>query len=104
MHDRTGDLRQWHEDKRPLVQSRMRYHQPRIVDDKIVVEEQVEVERARRVAERARATKRGLDLVQSFQESTGWQLRLEPRRGVQKRRLVRVADGVGVEERRHGFD
>src|SRR5207244_5045280 len=84
----------------PLVKAGVRDFEPGLGQAQVVVEQEVEVARAR--AERraaARAAEGALDLEQGEQECVRRQLGLERGGGVEEARLVEVADRIGLSER-----
>jgi len=87
------DVTQGVEHERALVEPGVRNSESRALDDRVAVEEQVEIEGARRVAfGAARASGRSLDGVQSCQQRRGGKGRREADRAVQVRALERAAN------------
>ncbi len=91
MHHLRGNLRERDKDEGALVQSRVRQRQFRRVENHVVDQEQIEIERARSVREGARAAQVALDAEQRTEEVGGSQ------RGLQRDDRVeeaRVAPGI----------
>ena len=88
-----------------LVQPRVRDRQPRLVDDDVVYQEEVEVDRPRAVPRpEARATELPLHLEERSERVAWRELRLDLDGAVEEGRLVEVADGIGLAERGDGDD
>ena len=75
----------------------MRDGQPRLVDLLLAEEQQVEVDRPRAPARAAAAAAQlAFDGEQLVEQAAGAQRRAQPRRGVQKARLVEQPDRIGL--------
>ena len=85
---RRRNLRQRHEDKRAFVQARVRDGQLRAIVNQIVVEQEIEIERARSVFENAHAVMRLFDPMQTVKKFVRRQFRLHARHRIEKTRLI----------------
>jgi len=84
VHKVCSDLAQGLEDEAPLVQARVRHDEIRLLEARVVVEEQVEVECARRPAlGAALATRLRLDRVQELEELSRPKARAQAGRGIE---------------------
>ena len=101
-HDeRRIELGQRRECKHPFVQAWVRNRQPRLVDGGALYQQKVEVDGPRPVARPlARSTELVLDGEQHREERLRLEGGLDSDRGVEKLRLVEVADRHGLVERR----
>src|SRR5207244_13202669 len=90
----------------PLVQARVRHLQERLVDGRVAVEQEVEVERARALRRRLAAVspKGALQLEHGAEKRPGRQLGLELDGSVEETRLVEIVERLGVAEARDAFD
>jgi hypothetical protein len=89
------------EDEQPFVEPRVRDDQPRLVDDLVAVEQEVEVDRPRPPPwAEPEAPEGALDLEQPVEQAAWRELGVDLGRGVQERRLVGVAPGLGLADRR----
>ena len=91
----------------PLVQARVRDGEVRLVDRLVAVEQQVEIDRPR--AETLAGVAHAAELVARpragrSSSSRGSELGLDRDGAVQEARLVDVAHGLGLAQRRHGED
>ena len=83
-----GDFSQWFQHESPPPESRVRHGQPRLVDNLIAKQHQIEIERPRRASKRALASPLGLDCQQGIQHASRRQLRFADHRRVEERRLL----------------
>jgi len=82
-----GDFSQWFQHESPLPEPRVRHAQPRLVDNLIAKQHQIEIERPGRARERALASPLGLDCEQGIQHASRRQLGFTDHRRVEERRL-----------------
>ena len=90
------DLRERLQDKPSLSEPWMRYDEIRRVDDVVVVEDQIQIERSRRTGKRAFATESLLDVEQSDEQIVRRERRLPYCRRVEEGCLLADADGSRV--------
>src|SRR5207302_5751396 len=83
---------------------RMRYDEPRFVDDGVAVEQQVEIERARCIGKAAAAAMLRLDGLQRLKQPLGAKRRLEQRHGIDEWRLRGVSERRGAVQRRSLYE
>ena len=100
MHHLRGNLRERDKDEGALVQARVRQGQLGRVEDHVVDQEQIEIERARSVWEGARATQVALDAEQRVEEVGGSQRGLQRDDRVEEGRLLQVSDRLRLVETR----
>lgn len=103
--ERRVELGERLEREAPLVQSRMRHRQTRLVAQLVAVDEQIEVDRARTVPlPVADAPELTLDGEQLVEELARGQRRLEHRRAIEIAWLVDDPHGVRLPQARHDDD
>src|SRR5256885_16383618 len=78
---------------------RMWYNQPRFVHDGVAIEQQVEIEGARRVGKAAAAAMLRLDCLQRVKKALSGKRGVEQRHGVDEWRLVGVPERLGAIQR-----
>ena len=90
----------------PLRQAGVRDGQARLIHDPVAVEQEVEVDRARAEARALLAdpAQHALDGEEAVEQVTRREPRLDRDGAVQKGRLIRVADWLGLTQRRDGDD
>ena len=95
------DLRERLEDEPPIAKTGVRDRHTRRVNNPIAVENQIEIERARRAWRRPRAAALALQCEQQLDELRRVEIRPSGDRGIQVRRLrVWNIDRIGFENRR----
>ena len=96
MHEVGSDLDQRHQHECSSMQERVRNGKPVRFDDMAAVEEQVEIECARRIPEGADSAEIVLDPLQSIEQGFWFQIGVEHECRVQESRLIEVPDRLGL--------
>ena len=100
MHRLRGNFGERDQNEGALVQTRVRQGQLGRVEDHVVDQEQIEIDRARSVREGARATQVALDAEQCVEEVDRSQRGLQRNDRVQESRLLQVSDRLRLVETR----
>ena len=98
MRHPRGDLGERDQHKRSLVHAGMRQRQLTRVENHVIDQEQIEIERAGCAGERPRAAKVALDVEQGREEIAGSQRGIERDDRIQEPRLLYVSDRLSLVE------
>lgn len=99
-------LREWSQHEPALVHRRMRQGQLRRLQHSILVEDQVEIDRAGALRSNPGpdTPHHKFNSKQSTQEIKRRNLRLKQQNRIQETRLIEISDWLGVDKRRHAQD
>src|ERR1043166_5823946 len=101
MPERRREVRERGEHEAAQMEPGMRKRKTPVVDDRVAIEEQVEIERARTFGYRALPPEPGFDVEADVEQVVGTRKRARQLDdAVEKVRLVEIIDGLGLVDRR----